>query len=256
MNGNLCPDCAGTDVEGFFAAPAAPRLAAVSVDLDDTLYPQEAWLDGALRTVAHEAARRFGLPAQRLYEALAGQAGRGSDRGGIIDRALAGIGADVPVEPLVEAFRSHRVGCLSPYPGVEAALQNVRRAGIPVAVVTDGFPPQQRDKLAALGLDHLFDAIVVSDELGTRELRKPRPEPFLVAARRLGVPPRGMVHVGDRPEKDVAGARAAGLLGAIRVRTGEYRHRPCGEPGFGCFPDAASALVHLTWAARVPRHRP
>jgi hypothetical protein len=38
----------------------------------------------------------------------------------------------------------------------------------------------------------------------------------------LDVPPSAAVHVGDRPEKDVAGPAAAGMAGAVRVRQGEY----------------------------------
>lgn len=254
----MCPGCSEPTRAALTAAGDGLRIAAVSLDLDDTLYAQKQWLDGAWRTVARAADEQLGLPREDLHQALQKESDRGSDRGGIIDRALQEVVPGSPedateyVAPLVEAFRAHRATALTLYPGVRATLTAVRRAGLATAVVTDGHPPQQYDKLVVLDLLHLVDAVVVSDELGGRQFRKPAPEPFLKAARRLGIEPGAMLHLGDRPEKDLAGARAARLLGAFRVRTGEYRDRPCGTPGLGCFPDTATALSHLLWMTPRP----
>jgi HAD superfamily hydrolase (TIGR01458 family) len=51
---------------------------------------------------------------------------------------------------------------------------------------------------------------------------KPSPAFFAAAARELGLPPERIAVVGDDLESDVAGARAAGMLG-VAVRTGKYR---------------------------------
>jgi HAD superfamily hydrolase (TIGR01458 family) len=51
---------------------------------------------------------------------------------------------------------------------------------------------------------------------------KPSPAFFAAAARELGLPPERIAVVGDDIESDVAGARAAGMLG-VAVRTGKYR---------------------------------
>ena len=196
-------------------------IAAVLVDLDDTLYPQETFLRGAWGVVA-EAATAFGVDRSPFLRALRDVAAEGSDRGRIIDRALAAVGAvDVPVAPLVHAFRSHQPRRLAPYPGAVEALQTAR-ARFPVALVSDGDPAGQRAKLAAVGLGDAFDAIVWSDELG-RVWRKPEPRPFLHAANLLGVRAADVVMIGDRPDKDVLGAHRAGMR-AVRVRTGEYAH--------------------------------
>lgn len=53
-------------------------------------------------------------------------------------------------------------------------------------------------------------------------LGKPSPDFFQTATAMLGLPPNRVVMVGDDLEADVAGARAAGLLG-VAVRTGKYR---------------------------------
>ena len=51
---------------------------------------------------------------------------------------------------------------------------------------------------------------------------KPSQAFFEAAARELGLPPERIAVVGDDLESDVAGARAAGMLG-VAVRTGKYR---------------------------------
>jgi putative hydrolase of the HAD superfamily len=199
-------------------------LKAVLFDLDDTLFSQAEWLNGAWSAVA-AAAAPWGAEEQLFRATLLAVAALGSDQGRIIDRALAllGMAGEVPVGPLVEAFRGHCPPSLVPYPGVPEALASARRLG-PVALVTDGYPPVQRAKVHALGFDDAFDAVVISDDHG-RAFRKPHPLPFLAAAADLGVEAGEAVVIGDRPAKDIAGARAAGMR-AIRVRQGEYAADP------------------------------
>jgi len=156
---------------------------------------------------------------------LVATAAEGSDRGHIIDRALERVAmTNADVGRLVQTFRTYDPGRLPPFPGVVSALRRLRRE-VPVGLVSDGDPSIQRSKLCALGLDSEFDAIVFSDEHG-RDSRKPHPGPFLRAAEELRVRPGECVFVGDRPDKDVTGAAAAGYIGAVRVLTGEYRHAP------------------------------
>jgi hypothetical protein len=68
-------------------ALAGRRPLAVTVDLDDTLFPQREVLDGAWHEVAATGAS-MGAPERPLLAALTDVASEGSDRGRIIDRAL------------------------------------------------------------------------------------------------------------------------------------------------------------------------
>ena len=232
---------------------SAAFIAAVTVDLDDTLFPQESWLRGAWAAVAG-AAGTLGLDETAVHERLLAVAAQGSDGGRIIDRALVALGVadhELPAltPGLVAAFKAHAPHRLECYPCSATALAELR-ALVPLACITDGDPHVQRAKLRALGLVDSFDAVVFSDELG-REHRKPDPAPFLRAAALLGVDPAAMVHVGDRPAKDVAGAHAVGMR-AIRVRSGEYAGVADGAAGgaapWRAFDDAAGAL---RWLAGV-----
>jgi putative hydrolase of the HAD superfamily len=68
-------------------------------------------------------------------------------------------------------------------------------------------------------------AVVVSGELG---IGKPDARVLAAALTALGVGPDGATMVGDSPERDVAGARAAGLAAVWINRTG--RLLAAGEP--------------------------
>jgi putative hydrolase of the HAD superfamily len=234
---------------------------AVLFDLDDTLYPQAEYLGLAWFAVAEQGAR-LGLDRDRLLAALIAVAARGSDRGGIIDEAVrltcgdptgdplrnpAGEPAAQLVPELVAAFHAVRPSRLTPYPGVPDALRELR-GRVPIAVITDGAVAGQRAKLAALGLADAFDAVVLSDSWG-RGFRKPHPRPFRAALARLGVTAREAVMIGDRPDKDMAGAAALGIR-TIRVHTGEYRSHPDHPATWLRCPTATSAVAALRSDAR------
>lgn len=197
----------------------SPAVRAVLFDLDDTLFLQRDWLYGAWRSVAATAELQ-GIDPRVLVPALEAIAAEGTAAGGIIDRAVAAVGAPgADVAPLVEAFRSHRPDRLPPLDGVPAALAALR-AVIPLGLVTDGDTAIQSAKIAALGLEDAFDCVVLSDALG-RDRRKPHPAPFEAALAHLGCDPTHAVYIGDNPAKDVVGAARLGLT-PVRVRTGEY----------------------------------
>ncbi|MFK3985210.1 HAD family hydrolase [Micromonospora sp. NPDC050397] len=196
----------------------------VLLDLDDTLYPQAEFLDQTWDRVA-AAGAVLGLDPAGLRTALRSATTGGSDRGGLIDTALATLGADPALAPaLVGTFREFRPTTLTPYPGVTERLTRLARS-VPLVLVTDGNPAQQRAKLAATGLGAVLTGVVCTDEELGRAGRKPHPAGFRRGLSLLGCAPRDAVMVGDRPEKDIAGATALGIR-ALRVRVGEYRDRP------------------------------
>jgi hypothetical protein len=60
----------------------------------------------------------------------------------------------------------------------------------------------------------------------------------------LGVGPHEALFVGDRPDKDVAGAAAAGMR-SIRVLTGEYAGLPDTVAPLVRVADVAAAIAHI-----------
>jgi len=84
-------------------------------------------------------------------------------------------------------------GAWRPYPDTEPTLRELRRRGVPVAVVSNiGW--DLRSIFRAHGLDELVDSYVLSFELGTQ---KPDPAIFRAACDRLGLTPADVLMVGD-----------------------------------------------------------
>jgi putative hydrolase of the HAD superfamily len=88
-------------------------------------------------------------------------------------------------------------------------LEQLRRHQKRLGVITNGTTKWQRQKLDSLGITPLFDTVLISE---TEGLRKPDRAIFERALERLSVSADEAIFVGDNPEADVAGARAAGLV--------------------------------------------
>lgn len=73
--------------------------------------------------------------------------------------------------------------------------------------------------LADAGLTDLFSCVILSAEFGRR---KPHPSLFIEAARRAGVQPQECVYVGDRPSRDLIGARQSNYGEVVIINTEGY----------------------------------
>lgn len=91
---------------------------------------------------------------------------------------------------------------------VSEVFSTLRESGIQVALITNGASDTQRDKLRTLNIEHWFDAIVISGEIG---IAKPDVRIFAPVIAQLNVEPGCIWHVGDNLITDVGGARAAGI---------------------------------------------
>ena len=106
----------------------------------------------------------------------------------------------------INAYRSHRV--LKPYPGVKKTLLKLKKKGYKLGVVTDAPRLKAYLRLDSMGIASLFDVVVGKEDTGRV---KPSTLPFKKALSLLGVKPSEAMHVGDYPEKDVLGAKKAGM---------------------------------------------
>jgi putative hydrolase of the HAD superfamily len=212
-----------------------PRTRAVVFDLDDTLYPESAYVRSGFRAVADEAARRYGVPADEAYAELEGMFEDGV-RGDTFDRWLKARGIDGDVAGLVAAYRGHKPA-IAPFPEAPPLLARLRSDGYLLGLLSDGEPEIQYGKLDAIGLREAFDATLVSGELG-REAWKPSPRGLTTLLERLGgVHPAEAVYVSDNPAKDFKAARDAGMRSIwVRREDGVYSHLEPESPDYA--PDA------------------
>lgn len=101
-----------------------------------------------------------------------------------------------------------------PMPDARACLDWARREGYGVWVVTDADPYFVNEVVPGSGLDRLWDGVVTAMEAGD-----PKPEPpiFRLALERAGARAADAIMVGDSYERDVLGARGAGIHRAVLV---------------------------------------
>jgi putative hydrolase of the HAD superfamily len=125
-----------------------------------------------------------------------------------------------------------------PFSGVLQTLEEIRRRGKRIAVVTNGRKVIQEGTIDVLHLGHLLDAVLISEVEG---VKKPDRRIFEQAVARLGFVPSECCHVGDHPDVDVRGALEAGLH-AIWRRTSYWS--PPTKP-VPTIDDFADVLVHL-----------
>lgn len=98
------------------------------------------------------------------------------------------------------------------------ALAWARKQGFKVWVITDADPYLVEDVLRPTGLAARWDGVVTAADAGEP---KPSPAIFRLALERAGVKPSGAIMVGDSYERDIEGARGAGIARGVLVD----RHR-------------------------------
>ena len=121
------------------------------------------------------------------------------------------------------------------YPRINAAV----RHAIPVVsylarkfqlgVISNGLPDVQYQKLETLGIKHLFDCIILSEEIG---IRKPDSRIFWKAATLLNRLTENCIHIGDEYSSDVIGAKHAGMKACWYNPRGECVSQREVEPDF------------------------
>lgn len=102
------------------------------------------------------------------------------------------------------------------FPEVKTTL-GALQGGYRLALVTNGAPDLQREKLTGAGLAPYFTTVVVSGEIG---VGKPDPRIFIRALADVAVDAADAVFVGDHRVRDIGGAQQAGLRGIWINRQG------------------------------------
>ena len=150
-----------------------PVWRAIVFDLDDTLYPERAYVLSGFRAVAAwaEEEEHVGIPQHQSFDELRRLFDEGI-RGDTFNRWLEshGLKPDDWVPQMVRVYRKHNPH-IAPYPEVPGLLQRLRQC-YRLGLVSDGYAEVQKRKLGALGLTSCFDVLVFSDEWG-REAWKP-----------------------------------------------------------------------------------
>lgn len=199
-------------------------IAAITLDLDDTLWPiapvivrAEERLDAWLKVHCPRTAAAYPIAAMRdLRERVAAENPHLShdftaQRCLSLRHALVPYGyGETQVEAAFAEYHAARneVEC---YADALPALERLA-ARYPLVSLSNGNADLRR-----IGLDHFFRFSISARDCG---VGKPSPAIFHAACAGLNLPVQAVLHVGDDVELDVAGAHAAGMRSAWVNRNG------------------------------------
>lgn len=104
-------------------------------------------------------------------------------------------------------FRSLTRRVFEPFPGVYGMLERLRDR-YQLGLLSDAQRCYTEPEIRELKLDWFFDLVLLSSDHG---FRKPEPKYFRLALDSMGVRPADAVYVGDNPQRDLVGAKNAGM---------------------------------------------
>ena len=239
---------------------------AVVTDLDNTLYPWVDYIVPSLEAMVASLVSTTGLPRIRIVQSLKAVytkydsneypfAIQESDLFQPYERDPDSF-LTLVVEPARRAFREARERYLRPYPGVPAALAEIRQRGLALIALSDAPRNAAELRLKWLGLDGQFDALYTlpgyplpehvdprirhREAAGhyrartrvvelPREAEKPSPAGLRRVLADFGLEGAEVVYVGDNLAKDMPLAEACGAVGVWAEYgtyvSAEYRER-------------------------------
>lgn len=179
-------------------------LKAVIFDMDDTLYGEKEYVRSGYQKIA-QVIPQVENAGEKLWKLF-------KEKKPAIDELLKqeGLDSEDIKKECLHAYR-YQEPDIHLYSGIEQMLKNLRSQGYLLGIITDGRPEGQRAKIQALGLEALVDYILVTDEFGGAQYRKPNPIAFETMREKLGVEYSQMCYVGDNVNKDFIAPQQLGM---------------------------------------------
>lgn len=173
----------------------------VIFDLDDTLYSEKEYIKSGYKAVSR-LLPQINDAEGKLWKAF-------EERKCAFDVVLLseGILTEKLRKLCVEEYRSHKPN-IHLYDGVAEMLKKLQSQGRKIGIITDGRPEGQRAKIEVLHLEKYVDYIIITDELGGIEYRKPCNKAFQLIREKMEerslqkIPYSKICYVGDNIKKD------------------------------------------------------
>lgn len=165
----------------------------VIFDLDDTLYSEKEYVKSGFNAIA-KAYPNIKDCSNRLWNKFI-------EGNKPIDEVLREENMLNEKGNCLEIYRDH-FPIIHLYDGVMDMLLRIKKTK-KLAMITDGRPNGQNNKIDALGIRKLFDKIIITDELGGVEYRKPNPISYKMIHDCFNVDYSKMIYIGDNVKKDI-----------------------------------------------------
>ena len=203
-------------------------IKAVVFDLDDTLISEKEYIKSGYRHIAGIIENRFAMDKNQVFYDLMSffKVSPFNVFNRLYDKYQIEYSKEIILD-LVNEYRGHFPD-IQFYDDVLPCLSELKRSGVKVGIITDGYAIAQRQKLKAVQADKYFDEIIVTDELG-RDYWKPHPKAFEVMKEKFQVNFDEMIYVGDNPEKDFYISKTYPIKTVRILRDGVHSDKKCLE---------------------------
>lgn len=181
-------------------AEGKSEIKGVIFDLDDTLYSEKEYVKSGYKAVSDFLGGGY---EEKLWEYF--EAGKPA-----IDELLKEIGNLKLKDDVLAIYRSHKPE-IHFYEGVKELLMELHKKEIKIGIITDGRPEGQHNKIDALGLEEFADDIIITDELGGVQFRKPCDIAFRILQNRWRLPVSEMIYIADNLSKDFQAPQQLGM---------------------------------------------
>ena len=159
-------------------------------DLDDTLIPEIEYVKSGFKAIA-EAYNDYNIYNRLLSLFM-------ENKKDVYQRA--GFTQD-ECKNCIKIYRQHKP-TITLSNEVNETLLLLKQRGYKLGIITDGRPEGQWNKIYALELDNVIDEVIVTDELGGIEFRKPNCKAFELMRKKFDVKYSEMIYIGDNLSKD------------------------------------------------------
>ncbi len=109
----------------------------------------------------------------------------------------------------ITAYLKTKFEVLRPYSDVLWVLLKIRSNGMKTGIITDAPRNKAWQRLVITGLDVAFDYVITFDDT---KKTKPDAKPFELFLEKSNLNAHEVLFIGDNPERDVLGARKAGMI--------------------------------------------
>lgn len=130
------------------------------------------------------------------------------------------------VAAAVMAYHAQKIEYIRLYNDVMPCLEKLKALKIKTAIITDGIPIKQYEKILRLNLEGIIDLVVISDEIG---IRKPNPKLFSFFLEKFNVKGMETLYVGDNVYKDIVPAKLNNIHTIYIHRGGKHDINKTGE---------------------------
>jgi putative hydrolase of the HAD superfamily len=185
-------------------------LSSIIFDLDETLIDREATMRKFLIGQRQRLSNLIDCNDANYADVVIGfQNGGYADKRSAFQSALSELNqSQQHIDHIVKDFESLYGNEAIPFKGVRDTLV-ILRDSYSLGLVSNGRSIGQRNKIQSANLNDLFDAIVISEEIG---IKKPDPAIFVHCLEQLSVCADSAAYVGDNPANDIEPANKLGMI--------------------------------------------